>query len=212
MTENSQGLVDIGRLVLTFARVNRVTLHEDGVTPESDTDHTVMVSLCACSLAAKLYPALDIGKIAQFALVHDLVEVYAGDTNTFNISHEQRKEKDVREASALLRIEKELDSVYPWITKTIREYESLTTDEARFVKVVDKLMTKLTHRINNGAYLKNEGISKEETLRHYGSQTEAIEEKYGTLFPEIIILLKQLTDDIIQETYVGTAGDTMVHK
>lgn len=202
MNENAQGLVDVGKLILSFAKVNRVTLHEDGVTPESDTDHTVMVAVCACALASKLYPALDIGKVSQFAIVHDLVEVYAGDTNTFNITIEDRHKKEEREQLAFERIKQELHKVYPWITDTIAEYESLQTDEAQFVKAVDKVMTKLTHRINNGAYLRTMNITKEETARHYGNQTSIIEEKYGTKFPEIVVILKKLTEDILKETYV----------
>jgi putative hydrolase of HD superfamily len=201
MEANTQGLIDIGKMILTFARVNRVTLQEDGVTPESDTDHTVMVATCACALASKLYPNLDIGKVAQFAIIHDLVEVYAGDTNTFNISNEDRKEKEVREELAWKRIKSEFDNVYPWISTTIQEYESLVSDEAQFVKMVDKVMTKLTHRINQGAYLKREGKTKEETALHYGNQTATIEEKYGKKFPEVVTILKKLTDDILAETY-----------
>lgn len=201
MEKDTQGLVDIGKMVLSFALVNRVTLHEDGVTPESDTDHTVMIAMCACSLASKLYPRLDIGLVAQFAIVHDLVEVYAGDTNTFNISHEDRKEKERREELAYERIYQEFGSVYPWIPSTIEAYESLTTDEAQFVKMVDKVMTKLTHRINHGAYLKKEGKTREETARHYNTQTQVIEEKWGTKFPEVIDILRKLTSDILEETY-----------
>jgi len=201
MQAETQGLIDIGKMVLSFAKVNRVTLHEDGVTPESDTDHTVMVAVCACALASKLYPALDVGKVAQYAIVHDLVEVYAGDTNTFNITSEDRHRKEEREQLAYERIKNEFQDIYPWIPEMIKEYESLTTDEAQFVKAVDKLMTKLTHRINSGAYLRHENISKEETVRHYGNQTAVIEEKYGKKFPEIIILLKELTKDILVETY-----------
>lgn len=201
MEQNIQGLVDVGRLILTFARVNRVTLHGDGVTPESDTDHTVMLSVCACALASKLYPSLDIGKVSQFATIHDLVEVYAGDTNTFNLDEEGKKLKDERERAAFLRIKDEFNAVFPWIDSTIEEYESLVSDEAQFVKMVDKVMTKLTHRINQGAYLRNGRISKEETLKHYHTQTEDVERKYGAKFPEVVTILKQLTDDIINETY-----------
>lgn len=201
MQAEVQGLIDIGKMVLSFAKVNRVTLHQDGITLESDTDHTVMVAVCACSLASKLYPALDIGKVAQYAIVHDLVEVYAGDTNTFNITAEDRNKKEEREQRAYERIKEEFKDIYPWIAQTIESYESLTSDEAQFVKAVDKLMTKLTHRINNGAYLRHENISKEETIRHYGNQTAAIEEKYGKKFPEIILLLKIVTQDILVEVY-----------
>ena len=203
MEENIQGLVDIGKMILSFARVDRVTLHEDGETLESDTDHTVMVAVCACALASKLYPHLDLGKISQYAVIHDLVEVYAGDTNTFNISDEDRHKKEERERLAFTRITLEFSGTYPWIPETIEKYESLVSDEAQFVKAVDKLMTKLTHRINKGAYLRSKKISKEETVRHYGDQTKVIEEKYGKKFPELIVILKKLTNDILTETYGG---------
>lgn len=212
MKDATQGLIDAGKMILSFAKVNRVTLHEDGVTLESDTDHTVMVAVCACSLASKFYPSLDIGKVAQYALIHDLVEVYAGDTNTFNISSEDRGKKEERELLAFERISSEFEKVYPWIPETIKEYESLVSDEAQFVKAVDKLMTKLTHRINNGAYLRRENVSREETARHYGNQTAVIEEKYGKKFPEIITLLKKLTEDILYEVYGSQVDAKMIVK
>ena len=200
-TNYTDGLVDIGKLILTFAKVNRVTLHEDGIRPESDTDHTVMLSVCACALAERLYPNLDLGKISQFATVHDLVEAYAGDTNTFNISSDARREKEERESKALIRIKEEFDRVYPWVSFTIAEYESLSTDEAQFVKVLDKIMPKITYFINKGVSLRREKKTKDEVIFHYDNQTRAIEEKYGTKFPELIEILKQLTDDIIKEAY-----------
>lgn len=202
MISNKQGLIDIGKLVFAFAKVKRVTLHEDGVTPESDTDHTVMLSVCACALASKLYPNLDIGKVAQYSIVHDLVEAYAGDTNTFNLSEQGKQEKEKREQQALERIHAEFSEVYPWIPRTIEKYESLDSDEAQFVKMVDKVMTKLTHRMNQGAYLKKEGKTKEETMMHYGNQTRALGDAYGDKFPEIIDILTELTDDILREAYV----------
>lgn len=39
--------------------------------------------MLACSLAHEIDPTLDIGKISQFAIAHDLVEVYADDTSVF---------------------------------------------------------------------------------------------------------------------------------
>jgi hypothetical protein len=68
-------------------------------------------------------------------------------------------------------------------------------------KMVDKVMTKLTHRINHGAYLIRERKTKEETLTHYGQQTDILEEKYGKKFPEIVKILRKLTDDIVEEAY-----------
>lgn len=205
MDQTTQKLIEVGKLVFTFASVKRATLHEDGITPESDTDHTVMLSVCACALAEKLYPSLDIGKVAQYAIIHDLVEAYAGDTSTFNITDEERKKKEERENIAFKRIQKEFYEVYPWISTTIEVYEKQSSHEAQFVKVVDKLMTKLTHLINSGAFMKRNGIPKEETEKHFTQQTRVLDEKYNELFPEIISILKTVTQKIITETYASNS-------
>lgn len=202
MTENAQGLVDIGKLVLTFARVNRVTRHEDGVTPESDTDHTVMVSACACALAERLYPdSLDIGLVAQFAIVHDLVEAYAMDTDSFGITAEGKEAKDAREHSAFLRIQDEFTETYPWLPTMIEKYEALDTREARFVKTVDKLMSKITHILNGGAYFKSKGMDEETMWNNYQSMVKIAEERYGAEFPEVLVLMGELIKEAKRVTY-----------
>lgn len=201
MTPYSQGIIDIGKLVLTFARVNRVTLYEDGLRPESDTDHTVMLSVCACALASKLYPDLDLGKIAQYAIVHDLVEAYAGDTDSFGLKEDARAVKEKREHSSMIKIQSEFDGVYPWIGSTIEDYETLSSKEARFVKTVDKAMSKITHVLNNGQYFKNRGLTQEDFIRDYTTVMRTAEQKYGAEFPEVIVLMEELMEEARKKTY-----------
>lgn len=202
MTPNAEGLLDMARLSLAFARVNRVTLHEDGIRPESDTDHTVMLSLCACSLAEILYKdRLDVGLVAQFAIVHDLVEAYSGDTNTINISKEGRLEKEKREMEALKRIESEFMPVYPWLPVTIARYERRDTPEARFVKIVDKAVSKMTNTLNKGQAIKKLGTTYGEIEQHFNSQLEEYDRKYGGEFPELIALLKELMQNMLKEIH-----------
>ncbi len=198
MTENAQGLVDIGKLVLTFAKVNRVSYHEDGIRPESDTDHTVMLSVCACALAQKLYPELDRGMIAQYAIVHDLVEAYALDTDTYGMSEEKRKEKDAREHEAFLRIQNEFEGTFPWLSETIESYEKLDTKEARFVKTVDKFMPKITHILNDGFVFKEKRRSTEEEMKdNFVKERARLEEDYGHDFPEMQTLFNELNDEVL---------------
>lgn len=150
MTPTMADLLKLADLCLTFARVKRVTFHPDGERPETDSDHTVMVAILACSLAAnhpKLH--LDLGLIAQFAIVHDFVEVHADDTPTFGISVEGRAAKDAREAAALARLKVEL-SAWPWVCDLIERYERQDTPEARFIRYVDKVCPRLTHVLNGG--------------------------------------------------------------
>lgn len=134
----------LARVALAFGRVERVTRHEDGVRPETDTDHTVMLGLIACELA----PAnLDRAKVAAFALVHDLVEIYAGDVQTLVITPEIIAAKQAREESARTRLTAELGEG-SWLAGLLATYEEQREPEARFVRLMDKVLPKLTHAFN----------------------------------------------------------------
>lgn len=182
--ETAEAVIALGKLVLDFSKIERATAHEDGTTAESDADHTVMLGVIACAVAHRYEPGLDVGKVAQFALVHDLVEVYAGDTNTFGIHFSTKDlDKESREAAALARIAAEFGSTLPWVHETIEEYESLKSPEARFIKTLDKVLPKITNVINHGMRLRLRGEADEfsafcaRQLEHlrasYGSDQEA---------------------------------------
>jgi putative hydrolase of HD superfamily len=188
--EHVDKVFDLAKLSLAFAKVNRVTHHEDGIRPESDTDHTFMLSLIACSLADTFYKdKLDIGLVSQFALIHDLVEVYAGDTNSFvNVSEESRKEKEERERKSLEKIKDQFGKDFPWIHTKIEEYESQNSKEARFVKFVDKILPELSHVLSGFSYINNSGLGKDYFLDFLDTKYHSLERKYGSDFPEILYL------------------------
>ncbi len=178
-----ESLRKLGELTLKLGEVNRATRFPDGVRLESDTDHTVMLGLVACAYAAKDAPHLDLGKIAQFSLVHDLIEAYAGDTDTFGMHKDEDKKraKEEREANAMRRIEEEFDTL-PWLSTTIHEYESLSTPEARFVKTMDKTLPKVTHSFNNAICRDN----LEDFTEHCVRQVDTISKTYAKDQPEAL--------------------------
>lgn len=188
--EHIDKVFDLAKLSLAFAKVNRVTHHEDGERNESDTDHTFMLSLIACSFADTFYKdKLDIGLVSQFALVHDLVEVYAGDTNSFvNVSEESRKEKEERERKSLEKIKDQFGKDFPWIHTKIEEYESQNSKEARFVKFVDKILPELSHVLSGFSYINNSGLGKDYFFNFLDKKIASLEEKYASDFPEIFSL------------------------
>jgi putative hydrolase of HD superfamily len=191
----AEAVVSLGRVALAFGRVNRVTLHEDGITPESDTDHTVMLGLIACALAQLWFPHLDPGLVAQFALVHDLVEVYAGDTPTITIDAAGAAAKQRREADAAQRLEDEFADSLPWIPRLIFDYERRAAPEARFVKAVDKLLPKITHLLNGGAALTGQGITRAELDDSWARQALAVT-GYASDFPELLDLRAELVQRV----------------
>jgi putative hydrolase of HD superfamily len=175
--------LNLARISLTFARVERVTRHEDGVRPETDTDHTVMLGLVACDLA----PAhLDRARIAAFALVHDLVEVYAGDTQTLVISPEGATAKRDREDIARARLVAELGDG-SWLAGLLATYERQQEPEARFVRLLDKVLPKLTHAFNGcGAALVL--TDRPGFIDAHARQFQKLREEYSE-FPDALDLL-----------------------
>ena len=84
-----------------------------------------------------MYPELDIGLVAQFSLVHDLPEIYAGDVRTFNASDDDLRKKRAAEAEATEKLLKELP---PYLAGLLERYEKQVEPEARLVRLVDKFM------------------------------------------------------------------------
>ena len=193
-------VIELAQLCLRFGRVNRATSHEDGHRPETDTDHTVMLSVIACAFAASYEPDLNLGKIAQFALVHDLVEAYAGDTNTL-ITNAEESAKHARESAALTIITKEFTDTFPWLSQTIEEYERLACRESRFVKTLDKVMPKITHILNKGAMLARYGVDADNLDAINGKQAIKMLASYArdqtaamTLYADIHVELKRVLE------------------
>jgi putative hydrolase of HD superfamily len=182
----AHAVVDLGRLVLRFGRTHRITLHDDGVTPESDTDHTVMLALIACALAPSVDARLDVGLVAQYALVHDLVEAYAGDTNTLRpLDSVAKADKRRREQAARERITAEFAAVLPWLPQRIGEYETHHSPEARYVWALDKLMPKVTHLLNGARGIHAQGMTTEELRARYTDQAAELRDRAGD-FPAVL--------------------------
>ncbi len=186
-------VIGLGELALAFGRILRITAHPDGKTLESDTDHTVMLGLIACAYAAATSPELDLGKVAQYALVHDLVEVYAGDTPTFGMHFDTPNlDKKEREQAALARIEKEFGDTLPWLAATLHEYESLASPEARYVKTLDKAMPKIANVLNRGATIPD----PKEFVPFTTRQLAHLEESYGSDQPQALALYAALVKKV----------------
>lgn len=129
------------------------TIHPDG-RRENVAEHSLMLVKVAIALAEEYYPGLDAGKIAIFASLHDDLEAYVGDTPTDSIAQHDPAEKKKREAAGLSRLVQDFSGVSPSYVSHMEEYEQQVTPEARFVRVVDKIMVELIHFPNQGAVLK----------------------------------------------------------
>lgn len=150
-------LQKLGDIAVRFAGVERITCYDHGRF-ENDAEHSFHLSLTATELAAAYHPELDAGLVSQFATVHDLVEVYAGDVPSFNLTAAERRAKEAVEAEALKKL---LDELPAHTAGLLERYETQTEPEARFVRFVDKLLPAVIASVVSDA-------NREDFLERYG--------------------------------------------
>jgi len=165
--ETYSAAVKAAGLALEFGRIDRTGVCHPGGAPESDTDHTVMLAWLAPAFADLVndqhgYEYLNVGKVCQFAVVHDMPEVFAGDTPTLRITPEQQAEKEHREWMGAVRLAAMFRGMLPWIATWVRTYEQQACREARFVRAVDKILPKLVHLIGGGVGLRRERVTRDQ--------------------------------------------------
>lgn len=193
-------VMDLGALVLQLGRTPRATFHPDGKRSETVTDHTVMLGVIGCAVAAALRPDLDQGLIAQYSLIHDLVEGVAGvgDTSTLLLLGDaERLDKAAREQHGFRIIAERFGSVLPWLVQRIAEYEALSTPEARWVKAFDKAIPKITHVLNGCVTPRAAGATAAQMRERYDIQGRELAESYGREFPELLKLRDALVDRML---------------
>ena len=129
-------------LVQGFSEVKRVPRRKDGER-ESDTEHSYMLGVASLEIANILNKAgltsLNIDTIRRYPPVHDWPEIKTGDMATFDVSEEQLKKKEELEAQAMVDLKNEYGILEQSILD-LEEYNRQELLEARFVRMVDKLM------------------------------------------------------------------------
>jgi len=152
-------LLELASLALALGRQNRATRDVDGVTPETDTTHSIMLALFAFEVAYDTMH-LDPYRAAALAVMHDLVEALVGDTNTAGgLSAERAAEKAAREAAALHTLRQRIGGTH--VLALLEEYEAGATREAAFVRYLDKVLPRVTNVLNEAAVLMEQGRTAE---------------------------------------------------
>ena len=112
---------------------------------ESVADHTWRTCLMALLLHKQLASPVVIGVVLKMLLVHDLVEMYAGDVPVFEQGIRMEL-KQQREKEAMARIVSELGpTVGPEIEALWLNFEERESPEARFATALDKLEAQIQH-------------------------------------------------------------------
>jgi putative hydrolase of HD superfamily len=138
-------LLDFVQLTHEIRRIKRAIELENGVF-ENDAEHQYQLAMACWFLIEHEGLELDKFKVIAMAMVHDIVEVYAGDVITF-APNDQKANQIVNEKKARKSLKNQWPN-FPSMHELIDEYESGKTPESRFVFAMDKLLP----AINNYQY------------------------------------------------------------
>jgi putative hydrolases of HD superfamily len=143
--------------------VLRQTLLIDRSRRENTAEHSWHLAMMAITLADYADRPIDIGRVIRMLLVHDLVEIDAGDTFVYDVAANQDKAE--REAAAAERIfgllpldqGTELRSLW-------QEFEARTTPDAAFAAALDRLQPLLHNYHTEGSTWRQHGITVEQVV------------------------------------------------
>ncbi|MDB5260354.1 MAG: metal dependent phosphohydrolase, putative hydrolase of superfamily [Candidatus Nomurabacteria bacterium] len=127
---------------------------------ENDVEHSYQLAMLAWFLADTQSLNLNKGLLIKYALVHDLVEVYAGDTFIYSKDQSAHDSKHDREEAARIKISEELSN-FRDLNSIIVNYEKREDEESKFIYVLDKLYPVIQIYLDSGRTWKEKNITLE---------------------------------------------------
>jgi putative hydrolase of HD superfamily len=130
---------------------------------ENTAEHCWHLAMMAIVLAEHSNEPVDVARVVRMVLVHDLVEIDAGDTYLYDIAGAAGKAEREKAAAdrlfALLPAEQGAELRALW-----EEFEAASSPEARFATAIDRLMPQLHNYHTQGKSWQEHGISADSVL------------------------------------------------
>lgn len=144
-------------------RVLRVNLLQDGSRRENTAEHSWHMATMAVVLSDYAPEGMDLLKALKMALLHDVVEIDAGDTYAFDakayLDKEQREQRAADRLFGLLPAPLDRDLRTLW-----DDFEEGLSQEARFINALDRLSPFQQHLGNQGKTWKEKSMSVSKLL------------------------------------------------
>lgn len=153
---------------------------------ENDAEHSWHMALMAYLFKEYANEKVDIAKVMLMCLIHDIVEIDAGDTYAYDV--EAMQTQKAREDVAKERIFSILpDDQKVKLISLFDEFEAYETPESKFAHAMDNLQPLILNNSNSGGDWKEHGVTSEEIYKRH-IKTRLGSEK-----------LFAISDDIIQK-------------
>ncbi len=150
-TPNTSSLIEFISYIDKLKSVIRKNALHDGSRAENTAEHSWHAALSAIILAPYANDPVDINKVSRMLLIHDLVEIEAGDTSVYDKDRvaEQELAENLAADIVFKHLPKELADD---MRKLWEEFEARQTPDAKYAKAIDRFLPLLSN-------IKNEGFS-----------------------------------------------------
>ena len=153
---------------------------------ENDAEHAWHMAIMAYLLKEYSNEPVDVAKVMIMCLIHDVVEIDAGDTYAYDA--EGLKTQKAREEAAKERLYSMLpEDQKADLTAIFDEFEERKTPEAKFARALDNLQPLLLNNSNDGGDWRNHDVTAEKVYERQSRTREGSEKLF------------EVTDKILKE-------------
>lgn len=159
---------------------------------ENDAEHSWTIALMAILFREYANFPVNIERVVLMLLIHDIVEVDAGDTFLYASDRAEahdREEKAARRIFGILGEGQGSELYDAWV-----EFEERKTNEAKFAGVFDRFEPIFQNYLNEGSTWKNNGVTKSKVL--------AMNTHIAEGSTEIWAFLERLIDECVEKGYL----------
>ena len=144
--------------------ITRQTYLSDGKRKENDGEHSWHLALMAVLLSEYSNEKVDLVKVITMVLIHDIVEIDAGDTYAYDaVGNQSKREREVKAADRIFNILPE-DQAKKF-RQLWEEFEAYETPEAKFAHVCDNVQPLMLNDATDGLAWREHDVKKSQVLQ-----------------------------------------------
>lgn len=166
-------LIEIAKMKSIYRQ--SVYYENDNIKRENDAEHSWHMCMYALVLSEYAPEGTDISKCIKMMLIHDLVEIYAGDTYLYDDKGNENKAE--REMAAANKLYAMLDEQGNELKALWLEFEENKTVEAVFANSIDRLQPLLLNYLTEGTKWKEHKVHISQVIEKGKWETRNIDER-----------------------------------
>lgn len=155
-------IIEIDKLKAVY---RRTMVKSDSNRQENSAEHSWQIALAAQVLQQYAQQSININRVVCMLLIHDIVEIDAGDLFAFEdpalmAAQEEKEIAAAKRIFALLPSEQGDALLALWL-----EFEEASSNDARFAKSIDRILPLVQNMANNGGSWAVNQVSKTQVLK-----------------------------------------------